>query len=293
MKIGFIGLGKMGAGMARNLLLAGHAAAVYNRTRDKAEALEADGARIASSPADACDGAEAVFTMLADDPATEEVVFGPNGLADGLKNGAIHVASGTISTRLVRRLTEEHGRRGQGYIAAPVFGRPEVAASGKLIVVVSGAAEMIKRCQPLFDAIGRQTFVAGMEPWKANLVKLCGNFTILSMIETFGEVSAALRKSNVDPTVFLDAMNELYGSPVVRTYGQLVVSEKYEPAGFALKLGLKDTRLLLQAAEECETPMPVASLIRDNLLSAMAHGQSELDWASVAKVAGRNTGLSD
>jgi 3-hydroxyisobutyrate dehydrogenase-like beta-hydroxyacid dehydrogenase len=166
----------MGSAMARNLLRAGHEVAVYNRSRAKAEALAADGARIAGSPAEACRESEAAITMLADDPALEEVVFGDNGIASAL-SGA-HISSSTISTAMAHRLAVEHARRGQGFLSAPVFGRPDAAESRKLIVVAGGGQDLIEHFRPVFDAIGRQTFIAGAEPWQANAVKLCGNFMI-------------------------------------------------------------------------------------------------------------------
>jgi 3-hydroxyisobutyrate dehydrogenase-like beta-hydroxyacid dehydrogenase len=291
MKIGFIGLGHMGLGMAHNLLRAGHELTVYNRTREKAAALSKDGARVADSPADACRDVEAVFTMLADDAAVEHAVFGENGIATGMAKNAVHISSGTISTALARRLDAEHAQRGQGYLSAPVFGRPEAAEGKKLLVVVAGKQELVGRFDPLFDAVGRQTFVVGAEPWQANALKLCGNFMIASMLESFSEAFATLRKAEVAPRTFLEIMSTLFGSPVYSNYGRIIVEDKFEPVGFALRLGLKDVRLMLQTAEECAAPMPLASLIHDQLLSAMAHGQAEQDWASLAKVAARNAGL--
>ena len=280
----------MGSPMALNLLRAGHELTVYNRSRAKAEVLAAQGARVADSPATAARGAEVVLTMLADDAAVEQVTFGEGGISGAL-GGAIHVSASTISTALARRLAAEHARRGESYLSAPVFGRPEAARAGKLLVVAAGPGALVERCRPLFGAIGRQTFVAGVEPWQANTVKLCGNFMIASMLETFGEAFATLRKSKVAPHLFLDVMNALFGSPVYAGYGRIVADEKFEPAGFALRLGLKDVRLVLQAAEECESPMPLASLVRDHLLSGVAQGQAELDWSSVARVIARDAGL--
>jgi 3-hydroxyisobutyrate dehydrogenase-like beta-hydroxyacid dehydrogenase len=281
----------MGSAMARNLLRAGHQVAVYNRSREKAEALASEGARAADSAADACRDSQAVMTMLADDRAVEQIVLGENGVASGLAGGAVHISSSTIGTALARRLASEHARRGQGYLSAPVFGRPEAAASRKLIVVVAGPSELVELCRPLFDAIGRQTSVAGSEPWQANAVKLCGNFMLASMIEAFGEAYATLRKADVDPHVFLEIVNSLFASPVYGNYGRIIADEQFSPAGFALKLGLKDMRLALETAEECAAPMPLASLIRDHFLSAVAQGQAELDWSSVARVLARNAGL--
>lgn len=298
MKIAFVGLGNMGSGIARNLLRAGHQVIAFNRTRAKAEALEVDGAQVAASPAEAARNAEVVMTMLADDAAVGEVVFGEGGIAEAMPPGAVHVSHSTISTAMARRLTTEHTRRGQHYLSAPVFGRPEAAEAKKLVVVVAGHQAAVERCRPLFDAIGRQTFVIGevgdghgAEPWTANAAKLCGNFMIASVLETFGEAFAALRKARVEPGVFLEIMNALFASPVYAGYGRIIAESKFEPAGFALKLGLKDVRLALALAEECGAPMPFASVIRDQMLSAMAHGQAEMDWSSVAQVSARSAGL--
>jgi len=291
MTLAFIGLGKMGAGMARNLLRAGHTVAVYNRSRDKAEALAADGARVADSPADACRDAEVVMTMVADDHALEEIVFGTHGIAGGMKAGCIHLSHSTISTALARKLTDEHRQRKQGYLSVPVFGRPEAAETKKLVAVAAGPNELIERCRPLFDAVGRATYVVGDEPWQANVAKLCGNFMVISAIEAFGEAYATLRKAGVAPQVFLEIMTTLLGSPVLTNYGRAIAEENFEPAGFALRLGLKDVRLMLAASEECTSPMPLASLVHDHLLSAVAQGQGEMDWSSMTRVVARNAGL--
>jgi 3-hydroxyisobutyrate dehydrogenase-like beta-hydroxyacid dehydrogenase len=292
MKIGFIGLGRMGSGMARNLLRAGHELVVFNRSRDKSKSLAASGAHVADSPAGACRDAEAVMTMLADDHAAEQVVFGENSIASALPAGAIHISCSTISTALAKRLTAEHHRRGQMYLSVPVFGRPDAAEGKNLLVLAAGPPKLVERCQPLFDAIGRQTFVVGSEPWQANAAKLCGNFMIAAMLEAFGEAFATLRKAGVPPHAFLEIMSTLFGSPVYANYGRLVADEKFEPAGFALRLGLKDVRLTLETAGELAAPMPLASLIRDHLLSAMAHGQADLDWSSFTRVAARNAGIA-
>jgi 3-hydroxyisobutyrate dehydrogenase-like beta-hydroxyacid dehydrogenase len=286
MHLAFIGLGKMGSAMARNLIAAGHQLTVYNRTRSKAEPFAAQGARVAESPADAARDCEAVVTMLADDHAVEEAAFGGSGFSEALKPGAIHMGSSTISTALARRLAGQ-----QQYVSAPVFGRPEAAETKKLLVVAAGPNKLLDRLRPVFDAIGRQTFTAGAEPWQANAVKLCGNFMIATMLETFGEAYATLRKAEVAPHLFLDVMNALFASPVYANYGRIIADEKFEPAGFALKLGLKDVRLALETAQECAAPMPLASLIRDHFLSAVALGQAESDWASLARIAARNAGL--
>jgi 3-hydroxyisobutyrate dehydrogenase-like beta-hydroxyacid dehydrogenase len=291
MKIGFIGLGRMGMGLASNLLRAGHTVAVFNRSPEKAQALSGSGARVSSSPADACRDAEVVMTMVADDYAVEQVVFGSDGIAAAMSKECIHVSHSTISTALARRLTTEHAQRKQGYLSVPVFGRPEHAESKNLVVVAAGASELVDRCRPLFDAIGRQTFVIGAEPWQANVAKVCGNFMVISMIESLGEAYATLRKAGVAPETFLEIINSLMASPILALYGRIISQEKFEPAGFALKLGLKDVRLVLAAAEECASPMPLANLVHDHLLSALAQGQGEMDWSSMTQVIARNAGL--
>jgi 3-hydroxyisobutyrate dehydrogenase-like beta-hydroxyacid dehydrogenase len=282
----------MGAGMARNLLRAGHQVAVFNRSPGKTAALAAEGARVAQSPADACAGAESVMTMLADDAAVEAVVFGPDGISAAGSKGAIHISHSTIGAALARRLAAEHAARGQGYVSAPVFGRPDAAEARKLIVVAAGPPELVERCRPLFDAIGRQTTVVGSEAWQANAVKLCGNFMLASMIEAFSEAFATLRKAGVAPHAFLEIMNSLLGSPVYAKYGSIIADESFEPAGFELKLGLKDVRLVLDTALECQSPMPLASLLRDHLLAALAQGQGEMDWSSVSRVLAKGAGLN-
>lgn len=292
MRITFIGLGQMGAGMARNLLHAGHPLTVYNRSREKAEALKGEGAEVADSPAQACRNAEAVFTMLADDHAVVDTVFGEKGIAAGLPQGAIHISSSTISVNMARQLANEHSAKRQSYLSAPVFGRPDAAKAKKLIVVAGGKAEAVERVRPLLEAISRAVFVAGTEPWQANLFKICGNFMISSMLEAFGEAFATLRKSGADHHQFLEIMAELFGSPIYKNYGKTIADEKFEPAGFALKLGLKDVRLALEAAGEVNAPMPLASLLRDHFLSAIANGQEGLDWSSISQVAARNAGLT-
>jgi 3-hydroxyisobutyrate dehydrogenase-like beta-hydroxyacid dehydrogenase len=291
MNIAFIGLGRMGRGMARNLLRAGHTLTVYNRSREKAQALAGEGARVAESPADACRDAEVVMTMVADDPAVEEIVFGRDGIASAMKKNCIHVSHSTISPALARRLASEHAQRNQGYLSAPVFGRPDAAEAGKLLVVAAGRSELVERCRPLFDVIGRQTFVVGAEPWQANVSKLCGNFMISSAIEALGEAYATLRKSGVAPLTFLEIMNALFGSPVIANYGSIIAKEQFEPAQFALHLGLKDLRLVLATADERSAPMPMASLVHDHMVSAVAQGQADMDWSSVARVAAREAGL--
>jgi 3-hydroxyisobutyrate dehydrogenase-like beta-hydroxyacid dehydrogenase len=292
MKIGFVGLGKMGAAIAANLQRAGHELTVYNRSAEKAEPLTKEGARVAKSPREATQGAETVFTMLANDDAVRSVVFGENGIASGLAKQAVHVSSSTISVAFSRELAEKHRSQGQGYVAAPVFGRPEAAQNKKLLVVAAGEKAGVERLLPIFEAIGRRTFVAGTEPWNANAFKLCGNFMISSVLETFGEAFTTLRKAGLNHREFLEVMTELFGSPVYQNYGKTIAERKYEPSGFDLKLGLKDVRQVLEFAAELSSPMPLASLVRDHFTSGMANGQEEMDWSSIELVSARNAGLS-
>jgi 3-hydroxyisobutyrate dehydrogenase-like beta-hydroxyacid dehydrogenase len=291
MNAGFIGLGNMGRGMARNLLKAGHTLTVYNRTRQRAEELQAEGARVGERVADACRG-DVVMTMLADDPGVEHVVFGSDGLLAALGADTVHVSMSTISVALSRRLAETHAKASRVYVSAPVFGRPEAAAAATLAVVAAGPAEAIDRCRPLFAALGQQTFVVGEDAPAANVIKLGGNFLIASVVESLAEVFAFVRKSGIDPRRFLEIMTaSMFAAPVYKNYGNIIVEERYDPAGFKVLLGLKDLRLVIAAAEAADVPMPIASVVRDHLLTAVARGQQDLDWTVVARAAAENAGL--
>jgi 3-hydroxyisobutyrate dehydrogenase-like beta-hydroxyacid dehydrogenase len=290
MQVGFIGLGGMGRGMAANLLKAGHALTAYNRTAAKAEALVGDGAALAKIPGEAAWG-DVVITMLADDAAVEAVVFGSDGVLAGLKPGAIHISMSTISVALAERLAAAHRGAGQRFVSAPVFGRPEAAAAAKLFIVAAGEPQAVQFCQALFDALGQRTFVIADEPPKANLVKLSGNFLIAAVIETLGEAFALVGKAGIDRADYLDILtNTLFGAPVYKTYGSLIAKECYAPPGFKAKLGFKDIRLALGAAEALQVPMPVASLLRDRFLTLLASGGGDLDWSALAALASRDAG---
>jgi 3-hydroxyisobutyrate dehydrogenase-like beta-hydroxyacid dehydrogenase len=290
MELGFIGLGGMGVAMARSLLKAGHKLNVYNRTRSRAEALAAEGATVADTPA-AASKCGVVATMLADDAALGSVTFGPHGILEALPRGGVHVSHGTISTGLSRRLTAAHRERGQFLVAAPVFGRPDAAQAARLLVLAAGAPEALERCRPALEAMGRKLFVVGSEPPAANTVKLAGNFLIASMLESLGEAFALVRKSGIERSMFLEIVNTFFQSPVYENYGKAICAQHYEPAGFKLRLGLKDLRLVTAAADEVASPMPAASLIRDHLLSGVAQGMGDLDWSAVARVAALRSGL--
>jgi 3-hydroxyisobutyrate dehydrogenase-like beta-hydroxyacid dehydrogenase len=290
MKVGFIGLGHMGAGMAANLLKAGHDVTVYNRTRSKVETLVAQGARAAASVSNACRG-DAVLTMLADDGAVESVVFSRSGIIDSLPAGAIHISSSTISVALSERLEAAHAKAGQLFVAAPVIGRPDAAAAGQLFVVAAGAPDAVKAAASLFDAIGQKTFVVSETPKAGNLVKLSCNFLIASVIESVGEAMALIGKAGIDRRQYLDILTStLFDASVYKTYGGLIAEAKFEPAGFAAPLGQKDIRLTLAAAEDLRVPMPLASLLRDRFLTLLAHGGDKLDWSAIGRIAATDAG---
>jgi 3-hydroxyisobutyrate dehydrogenase-like beta-hydroxyacid dehydrogenase len=291
-KVAFIGLGSMGAPIAHNLLEAGHTLSVYNRTPGRAKDLVAQGARAADSPANAATGAEALVTMLADDQAVAATVL-DGGVLQALGRGAVHVSMSTISPALSRRLVEAHRAARQAYVAAPVFGRPEAAAARRLWVVAAGPADALAAARPIFEAVGQEVLVVGDDPAAANVVKIAGNFLLASAIEAIGEAFALVRKYGIAPERFLEIVNgKVLRSPIYESYGALIAAERYEPAGFKLKHGLKDVRLALQAGDEVAAPLPLASLMRDQYLSAVARGWGEIDWAALARVASANAGLS-
>jgi 3-hydroxyisobutyrate dehydrogenase-like beta-hydroxyacid dehydrogenase len=292
MKVGFVGLGNMGTVMARNLIRAGHTLSVYNRTRSRAEELHSLGATVGRTPGEAATGAEALITMVANDAAVEDVIFGPGNVIESLPAGAIHISMSTMGVALSHRLVRAHRAKQQHYVAAPVFGRPDAAAAAKVFIVAAGPAEQIARCQCLFDAMGQKTFVVGGEAPAANLIKVTGNFLITATIESLAEAFALIRKSGVDSQQFLEVLTgSLFAAPVYRTYGAMIAADNFEPVGFRMELGMKDNRLVLAAAEEAVVPMPIASLIRDRMLAAMAQGMADADWSAIARISFREAGL--
>lgn len=290
MQVGFVGLGNMGQPIARNLLKASHQVAVYNRTRSRAEALTADGARVAPTLAEAC-APGVVLTMLSDDHALAECVFNKSGILDSLPGGGLHVSMSTISVKLSQHLAAKHSERGQNYIAAPVFGRPQAAESAQLLVVAAGPSESVERARPLLEPIGRRLFVLGKEAPMANALKLLGNFVIASMLEALGESFALARKHGIEAAQALEILSALFQSPVYENYGRMIAEERFEPAGFKMTLGLKDARLVLAAADAAGVPMPLASLVHDQLISGAARGLGEIDWSGIARVVAENAGL--
>jgi 3-hydroxyisobutyrate dehydrogenase-like beta-hydroxyacid dehydrogenase len=290
MHVGFVGLGLMGTEIAGNLIKAGHQVTVWNRSADKAAPLVAAGATLAATPAEAARN-PVVMSMLADDKALEAVVFGENGI---LQSGGptIHVSMSTISVAIADRLTEAHKKAGQTYISAPVFGRPIAAAAQKLFVVAAGPADAVETCQPLFDAVGQRSFNLGETPHKANIVKLSGNFLIMTVIESLAEAMTLAGKYGVDKGTLLDTLTgSVFGGIIYEVYGKVLVEENFEPAGFTLPLGFKDMTLVAEAAVAAGVPMPMLSLGRDRLIATMARERPELDWASMAKTVEANAGL--
>jgi 3-hydroxyisobutyrate dehydrogenase and related beta-hydroxyacid dehydrogenases len=284
MKIGFIGLGAMGTGIAANILRAGHDVVVWNRSPGPVAALAAQGAVAASTPEAALKG-DALFTMLANDAAIEAIgLAGP--LLGKAAAGLVHVNMATVSTGFARQLSEAHAARGLGYVASPVFGRPDAAAAAKLTVVAAGAAEAIAKVEPVLQSIGAKYAVVGSDPVQANLFKITGNFMIAAAIEAMGEAAALLRKGGVDPAVFFDVLtNANFSAPIYKIYGKIIADQAYDPAGFKLSLGYKDAGLTLAAAKQFEAPLPLASLVHDHFMEAMAAGWADKDWASLAKLA--------
>ena len=292
MKIAFIGLGNMGTAMARNLVRAGHELTVWNRTLAKTEPLKAGGAKVAQSAGDAAKAAEVVITMLADDAAVESAVLHAGGVLENLPRAATHISMSTISVVLSKRLAEEHGKRGQHYVTAPVFGRPEAAAAGKLFVATAGEKAAVERCKPILELLGQRVFVIGDKPEMANVVKLSGNFLIASVIESLGEAIALVRKYGIDPHEYVEFLtNSLFAAPVYKTYGGLIADARHETAGFALRLGLKDIRLALAAADSVNAPLPVASLVHDHMLAAIGRGREKSDWSVLGQLAAEDAGL--
>jgi 3-hydroxyisobutyrate dehydrogenase-like beta-hydroxyacid dehydrogenase len=290
MKVGFLGLGDMGSAMADNLRRAGHELSVYNRTRARAEALS--GVRVAASAQEAAEGVEVLISMLADDVAVEQVLFGESGAIHGLAPGSVHAGMSTVSHALARRLAAEHAARGQRYVGAPVFGRPEAARAAKLWIVAAGPSDAMERCRPLFEAMGQGIETLGEDPVHAAVVKIAGNLLLAAAIEALGEAYALVRKHGVAPARFLEIVNgRLLRSPVYENYGRIIAAERFEPPGFRLRHGLKDARLALAAGEDAAVPLPIASLVRDHYLTAMALGWADLDWAALARVSATAAGI--
>jgi 3-hydroxyisobutyrate dehydrogenase-like beta-hydroxyacid dehydrogenase len=295
-EIGFVGLGHMGTAMAANLVSAGHRVVAYVRRPDQVVRLATLGLEPTMEFSDLFD-CEVVVTMLPDDAAVRGVVVGredvgARGLASGLKRGAIHLSMSTISTSTASYLAAEHARRGQGYVAAPVFGNPDAAKARQLFIIAAGAPDDVERCQPLFDGLGQKTFVVGAVPSHANLIKLLGNMMTATTLEMLGEVVAVALKRGLDPQVFIDIMTStMFGGRAHKIYGDKIVRQAYAP-GFVMPLVLKDVRLALAEAEIAGAPMPSVDVVRDRLITGIARGHADLDWSALGLVAAEEAGLN-
>ena len=289
MKVGFIGLGSMGAAMVPNLVKAGHEVSVWNRNAAAASTLQ--GVTLLDSPAAAFQN-DAVITMLADDKAVRSVIFDSGALRSARKS-CIHIMASTISLALVEELKEQHRAAGLAYVAAPVFGVPAAAAKAQLNIVVAGDASAVAAVQPLLDALGQKTWHLGSDPKRANIAKIAGNMLITLAIEAMGEATALTESHGVSAADFLDIVtNTLFASPSYKRYGGFIATNTYEP-GFKLTLGLKDVNLAFEAAAEKNVVMPAAQIVRENMLSAVDQGLGAKDWSILAKVTRRRAGLQE
>ncbi len=292
MKVGFIGLGRMGGAMARRLIDGGHDVGVYNRSADKLKPLLDLGAKQLGSIKAAASYGEAVFTMLADDAAMTEVVTRSGGLLESLPKGGIHICAGTHSVGCIGKLKKLHDDAGQILLATPMLGRPEVVAAGQAGMVLGGAKEVLDRCRPLFAAIARRAFEAGADPVAAAAIKIANNFVLGCAIEAMGEGFSLIRKYDVVPDVFLDVMTDgLFACSAYKIYGKIIAEERYQPAGQRAILGLKDANFALEAGGAVGVPLPSGNVWRDRLVGAVAHGEAEHDWAVMAKDQARASGL--
>ncbi len=290
MKTGFIGLGAMGRGMAANLIGAGHEVVVWNRSPGPTQDLREKGALVADSAAEAA-RCGVVASMLADDAAVREVLI-DGGVIDAIPAGGIHINHATISVALAGELGRLHSARGVHYLAAPVFGRPDMAAAGALNVVCAGDASALERVQPLFDAIGQRTWPLGTDPVRASVAKIAGNFMLASAIESMAEACALTRAHGVEAADFLAIMTQtLFAAPAYQGYGKLIAAARYEPAGFPAQLGFKDVGLALEAGDDARVPLPFAGVLREALLEALAAGGGDRDWASLAEIAAHRAHL--
>ena len=284
MRIGFLGLGNMGVPMAKRLLAARHELIVWNRTHERTALLTREGAQAAATPADVARASDVVITLLFDDAAHEEVLFGPkglpvNGLLGALRPGALHISMSTISVALSERLTEEHARRGQAFVAAPVFGRPNVAADGRLWIVAAGADDAVARARPLFEPLSRGVTIVGKEPRQAHALKLGGNFLISAMIHSLGESFVFAESQGIEPGVFLEAVNDaLFQSPFYAAYGNVMLHPPEHP-GASIELGAKDLRLLREAAASRGTRLSLADEMAVIFDKAREQGLGNVDWA--------------
>jgi 3-hydroxyisobutyrate dehydrogenase-like beta-hydroxyacid dehydrogenase len=292
MKVGFIGLGRMGQGMAGRIQGAGHDLAIYDQVPEMLTKLGEAGATVAGSVAEVAADRDVVIDMLPHDAALEDLVFSPGGLLESLPKGAIHMPMGTHGVDIIQRLTEAHETAGQKFVAGHVLGRPDLAAEGQLSIVPGGAPELIEQLQPLFDVLGKRTFIAGAQPQAATAVKIAHNFVLGAAIEIIGEGMSLSRAYGVEPELFHRVLTEgLFGCPAFEVYGRIIVDEAYDNVGASVSIGIKDANLAMTAGERKGVPLPSNNVWRDRLLGAVAHGDGECDWAVMAREQARASGL--
>ena len=292
MRIGFIGLGRMGQGMATRLLGGSHDLLVYNRSAGKSADLEKAGAKVAADIAAVCKDRDLVISMVADDAALEETTLGKGGVREALPKTAVYAAMGTHSAGAIKAVDATLKANGQMFIAAPVLGRPDAALAGQIVIVAAGPADAVRKCEPAFTVMARKTILAASAPEAAIAIKLANNFVLGCAVETMAEGFSLVRKYGVNPQVFYDVMTEgLFAAPAYKVYGKLIVDSSYDKPGFTVKLGLKDIKLALAAAELVGVPLPSASVVRDRLVGAIGHGEGDKDWAVLGREAARSCGL--
>ncbi|MEC2334910.1 3-hydroxyisobutyrate dehydrogenase [Bacillus subtilis] len=283
MKIAVIGLGNMGQPIARNVLQAGYELTVYNRTKQKTEDLVTEGAQAADTPRLAAKSADIVITMLADDDSVSTVTFGEDGLLEGLAENGIHISMSTISVEFSEKLAAAHAEKGQSFLAAPVLGRPDAAAKAALRIITAGPAEAKQTAKPLLDSLSQQVFDVGEESKIANAAKISINFLLVSMLEALSESFLMMEKYGLEQKQFLEIASALFGSPVYQNYGTIMAEQKFEPAGFKMSLGLKDTNLALAAAKRVSANLPLAELAKSHFENGIEKGFGDLDWAALIK----------
>jgi 3-hydroxyisobutyrate dehydrogenase-like beta-hydroxyacid dehydrogenase len=292
MKVGFIGLGRMGRGMAHRILDGQHELAVYDVVKAQTDAFAAGGAHVATSVAEVCAGRNVVVTMLVEDAAVLDIALGPGGLCDSLPAGAIHLAMGTYGVAAIRTLAEAHSKANQVLVAAPVLGRPDLAAAGQLGIVVAGPPAAMATCNVLLEIMGRRTFVAGTLPEAATAIKLANNMLLGCAMVAMAEGFSLVRKYGVAPAAFYDVITQgLFAAPAYKGYGQTMVDESYDRVGSPVTVGLKDANLIMAAADIARVPMPSLNVYRDRLLGAVAHGDGDRDQAVLAREQARACGL--
>jgi 3-hydroxyisobutyrate dehydrogenase-like beta-hydroxyacid dehydrogenase len=293
MKVGFIGLGRMGKGMAHRIQEGGHELAVYDVVREATGEFATAGARVASSVANLCETSEVVITMLVEDATVIDVVLAAGGMRDSLPAGAIHLAMGTYGVAAIRAMADAHAKANQVLVAAPVLGRPDLAASGQLGIVAAGPAEGVRRCEPLLQRMGRRVFQAGSKPESATAIKLANNLVLGAAIVAQAEAFSLVRKYDVSPQVMYDVMTDglFAGAPAYKGYGKTMVDESYDKVGSPVLVGIKDANLISAAADIARVPLPSLDVYRDRLLGAIAHGDGDKDQAVLAREQARACGL--